>query len=79
VPLRFRNEPYRASIRLPQGSAQTLTVDFGAAAARLREAVEAAPLRRMPLYVNSRGKPVQVPPGPPRVLLILKLPTAGNR
>jgi pimeloyl-ACP methyl ester carboxylesterase len=38
-------------------------VDFGGASARLREAVEAAPVRRMPLYVISRGKPVPLPTG----------------
>lgn len=40
-------------------------VDFEAASARMREASKSAPLRPMPLYVISRGKPVQLPPGVP--------------
>jgi pimeloyl-ACP methyl ester carboxylesterase len=41
------------------------SVDFGAASARMREAAKSSPLRPMPLYVISRGKPVQLPPGVP--------------
>ena len=41
------------------------SVDFGAASARMREAAKSAPLPAMPLYVISRGKPVQLPPGVP--------------
>jgi pimeloyl-ACP methyl ester carboxylesterase len=40
-------------------------VDFGAASARLREAVEKHPLATIPLFVISRGKPVALPPNVP--------------
>jgi pimeloyl-ACP methyl ester carboxylesterase len=48
-----------------EGYAGLESVDFEAASARMREAVKSAPLRPMPLYVISRGKPVQLPPGVP--------------
>jgi pimeloyl-ACP methyl ester carboxylesterase len=41
------------------------TVDFGAASTTMRQAAAAHPLRRMPLVVLSRGKPVQLPPNVP--------------
>ncbi|HEU5433877.1 MAG TPA: alpha/beta hydrolase [Thermomicrobiales bacterium] len=41
------------------------SVDFGAASATMRQAAAAHPLRRMPLIVLSRGKPVQLPPHVP--------------
>jgi pimeloyl-ACP methyl ester carboxylesterase len=40
-------------------------VDFKAASAGMREALKSGPLRPMPLYVISRGKPVQLPPDVP--------------
>ena len=48
-----------------EGYADLELVDFEAASARMREALKSAPLRPTPLYVISRGKPVQLPPGPP--------------
>ena len=47
------------------GYADLELVDFEAASARMREALKSAPLRPMPLYVISRGKPVRLPPGSP--------------
>ncbi|HET7091946.1 MAG TPA: alpha/beta hydrolase, partial [Thermomicrobiales bacterium] len=41
------------------------SVDFGAASAAMRQAAAAHPLRRMPLVVLSRGKPVALPPNVP--------------
>ena len=48
-----------------EGYAELESVDFGTASARMREAAKSAPLRPLPLYVISRGKPVQLPPGVP--------------
>ncbi len=48
-----------------EGYADLESVDFGTASARMREAARSAPLRPMPLFVISRGKPVQLPPGAP--------------
>lgn len=48
-----------------EGYAGLESVDFGIASARMREAARSSPLRPMPLFVISRAKPVQLPPGIP--------------
>jgi len=40
-------------------------VEFEAASERMREALKSVPLWPVPLYVISRGKPAQIPPGAP--------------